>query len=142
MLAKAIEFMIVDALVLADPYLKISDRIFDPKRFVHLTDDILLEVERSETPVIPFLHSGLCMTYVALLFILRNLPLLELSFIVYALEIIISWLTKPFYPGIPWPFGWKILPPKELLRRQNPCSAQILIIPRLLNCWKSFRRIM
>ncbi|KIJ33206.1 hypothetical protein M422DRAFT_35579 [Sphaerobolus stellatus SS14] len=46
--AKAIEFMIVDALIRADPYLQISGRINNPKRYTHLTDDILLEIERSE----------------------------------------------------------------------------------------------
>jgi len=49
--AKAIEYMIVDALLIADPHLKISERIHDPKRYVYLTDDILNEVERSECPV-------------------------------------------------------------------------------------------
>lgn len=49
--AKSIEYMIVDALLLADPYLKIADRIHDPKRFVHLNDDILNEVDRSSGDV-------------------------------------------------------------------------------------------
>ncbi|KAF8522437.1 hypothetical protein BU17DRAFT_64366 [Hysterangium stoloniferum] len=48
--AKSIEYMIVDTLVKADPYLKIAARIHNPKKFVHLTDEILLEVERSECP--------------------------------------------------------------------------------------------
>jgi hypothetical protein len=43
--------MIVDALLKADPYLKIAERINDPRRFMHLDDSILLEVERSECPV-------------------------------------------------------------------------------------------
>lgn len=42
--------MIVDALLKADQFMKISSRIHDPKKFMHLTDDILLEVERSECP--------------------------------------------------------------------------------------------
>lgn len=49
--AKSIEYMIVDALLKADPLLKISERIFNPKKFMFLTDDIILEVERSESPV-------------------------------------------------------------------------------------------
>ncbi|KAF8518890.1 hypothetical protein JB92DRAFT_3087920 [Gautieria morchelliformis] len=48
--AKSIELMIVDALLKADPYLKLAERINDPKRFMHLDDSILLEVERSECP--------------------------------------------------------------------------------------------
>lgn len=49
--AKAIELMVVDALLEADPYLDISSRIYDPARFTYLSDDILLEVERSTVPV-------------------------------------------------------------------------------------------
>jgi len=48
--AKAIELMIVDALLEADSYLDISSRIYDPARFTYLSDDILLEVERSAVP--------------------------------------------------------------------------------------------
>jgi hypothetical protein len=50
-LAKAIELMIVDALLAADPHMDISSRIYDPARFTYLSDDILLEVERSTAPV-------------------------------------------------------------------------------------------
>lgn len=49
--AKSIEFMLVDALLKADPYLKIAERIYDPRRFMYLDDSIILEVERSECPV-------------------------------------------------------------------------------------------
>ncbi|KAF8582015.1 HD-domain/PDEase-like protein [Ramaria rubella] len=48
--SKSIEFMVVDALIKADKYLRLSERIHDPKRFMYLNDDILLEVERSECP--------------------------------------------------------------------------------------------
>lgn len=41
--AKAIEFMVVDALLAADPVLKISEKIYKPEDFVML-DDGLLEV--------------------------------------------------------------------------------------------------
>lgn len=50
-IAKAIELMIVDALLAADAYLDLSSRIYDPARFTYLSDDILLEVERSTVPV-------------------------------------------------------------------------------------------
>lgn len=43
--------MIVDALLMAEPYLNFAERIHDPKRFMHLNDSILLEIERSECPV-------------------------------------------------------------------------------------------
>lgn len=49
--AKAIEYMVVDALIAADPYLRISEQVDDPKRYVFLTDAILEEIERSEQPV-------------------------------------------------------------------------------------------
>lgn len=43
--AKAIEYMIIDALLLAEPYLKIASRVFDPKEFTYLTDDIMTQIE-------------------------------------------------------------------------------------------------
>lgn len=43
--------MVVDALLAADSFLDISSRIYDPARFTYLSDDILLEVERSTAPV-------------------------------------------------------------------------------------------
>lgn len=49
--AKAIEYMVVDALLEADPYLKLSEQIDDPSRYVLLTDSILEEIERSNEPV-------------------------------------------------------------------------------------------
>ena len=43
--------MIVDALLLAEPHLKIADQIRDPKKFLYLTDDIMPRIEMSESPV-------------------------------------------------------------------------------------------
>ena len=48
--AKAIEYMVVDALLAADPILDISSRIFDPERYLHLTDSILEQIECSDDP--------------------------------------------------------------------------------------------
>ncbi|KAJ7740601.1 hypothetical protein B0H16DRAFT_1566945 [Mycena metata] len=48
--AKAIEYMIVDALILAEPHLKIADRIEVPRKFLYLTDDIKPRIESSEDP--------------------------------------------------------------------------------------------
>ncbi len=49
--AKAIEFMIVDALKLAEPVMNIARRLEDPKKYLHLTDRIQGEIEASEDPV-------------------------------------------------------------------------------------------
>ncbi|KAJ7165634.1 hypothetical protein C8R43DRAFT_1061610 [Mycena crocata] len=46
--AKAIEYMIVDALILAEPSMKIADRIEIPKKFLYLTDDIMLRIEDND----------------------------------------------------------------------------------------------
>ena len=43
--------MIVDALKLADPYMKIAERVYDPERFLRLTDFIMNEIEASKAPV-------------------------------------------------------------------------------------------
>lgn len=48
--AKAIEHMIVDAMLAAEPYLKIASDINDPKKYLALTDDIKTEIQRSEAP--------------------------------------------------------------------------------------------
>lgn len=50
-IAKAIEYMLVDALVAADPILKLSDRVFNPAEYVNLTDHIQTEIEQSKDPV-------------------------------------------------------------------------------------------
>lgn len=51
MTAKAIEYMIVDGLKLAEPFMHIAQRIRDPEEFLWLTDDLLPEIERSKDPV-------------------------------------------------------------------------------------------
>ncbi|KAL4246513.1 hypothetical protein ABKN59_008642 [Abortiporus biennis] len=48
--AKAIEYMIIDALLAAEPHLKIAEQIYDPKRFLHLTDAIMPMIEASLSP--------------------------------------------------------------------------------------------
>ncbi|EIN04338.1 HD-domain/PDEase-like protein [Punctularia strigosozonata HHB-11173 SS5] len=48
--AKAIEYMLIDALLAAEPHMKIAERINDPKQFMHLTDSIMEEIERSTQP--------------------------------------------------------------------------------------------
>ncbi|KAH9928821.1 uncharacterized protein B0H18DRAFT_1155264 [Fomitopsis serialis] len=48
--AKAIEYMLIDALLAAEPYMKFARDIFDPKRYLYLTDDIRIRIEASESP--------------------------------------------------------------------------------------------
>jgi hypothetical protein len=43
--------MIVDAMLAAEPYLKIASNINDPKKYLGLTDDIKTEIQRSHAPV-------------------------------------------------------------------------------------------
>ncbi|RKO86609.1 hypothetical protein BDK51DRAFT_14666, partial [Blyttiomyces helicus] len=45
--SKAMEYMLTDIFLLADPYMKISSSIDDAARFMHMTDDILGEIARS-----------------------------------------------------------------------------------------------
>ncbi|KAG9095859.1 hypothetical protein FRC06_009342 [Ceratobasidium sp. 370] len=48
--AKAVELMIVDALVQADSLLRLADKIRDPEEYLYLNDSVLLEIERSNHP--------------------------------------------------------------------------------------------
>ncbi|KAJ2777778.1 hypothetical protein H4R18_004973 [Coemansia javaensis] len=48
--AKAIDFMIVDALLAADPVLRISEAIRDPRLYQSLTDEVIRDIERSTEP--------------------------------------------------------------------------------------------
>jgi HD superfamily phosphohydrolase len=47
---KAVEYMITDALLEANPVYKISDMIYDREQYVHLTDCILRTIESSREP--------------------------------------------------------------------------------------------
>jgi deoxynucleoside triphosphate triphosphohydrolase SAMHD1 len=49
--AKAIEYMIIDGLLAAEPHLGIAKRVFDPKQYLFLTDDIMPRIEDSTDPV-------------------------------------------------------------------------------------------
>jgi hypothetical protein len=44
-------YMIIDALMEAEPYLHIAQRIFDPKKFLYLTDSIMDRIQESTEPV-------------------------------------------------------------------------------------------
>ncbi|KAI0751780.1 hypothetical protein C8Q80DRAFT_1159278, partial [Daedaleopsis nitida] len=48
--ARAIEYMIIDALTSAEPVMHIARRIENPKKYLHLTDYIQTEIEGSEDP--------------------------------------------------------------------------------------------
>lgn len=43
--------MIVDALLAAEPFLKIAEQVNKPEKYVYLTDDIMPTIERSTEPV-------------------------------------------------------------------------------------------
>lgn len=45
------EWMVVDALIAADPVLKISQKIDNPDEYLYLTDSVLEDIERSTDPV-------------------------------------------------------------------------------------------
>lgn len=49
--AKAIEYMIIDALLAAEPFMKIAEQVDKPDKYVYLTDDIMPFIERSTGPV-------------------------------------------------------------------------------------------
>ncbi|CAK5264989.1 unnamed protein product, partial [Mycena citricolor] len=50
--ASSIECMIVDALKLAEPYMKIAERIENPDKFLYLTDHIMSRIESDDDPVL------------------------------------------------------------------------------------------
>ncbi len=54
--------MIIDALLAAEPYLHIAERVFDPERFIFLTDNILNQLEASTEPVRWFYEEILVLT--------------------------------------------------------------------------------
>jgi hypothetical protein len=43
--------MIVDGLIAAEPHMKIAEQIFDPNKFLYLTDDIMSRIQSSEAHV-------------------------------------------------------------------------------------------
>ncbi|KAI0041582.1 HD-domain/PDEase-like protein [Auriscalpium vulgare] len=47
---RAIEYMLVDAIMAAEPYMKIAEQIEDPKMYLRLTDNIMPFIERTENP--------------------------------------------------------------------------------------------
>lgn len=48
--ARAIEYMLVDALKAAEPVMQIAHQIRDPKKYVHLTDNIMARIEQCDHP--------------------------------------------------------------------------------------------
>ena len=49
-MCKAIDYMIVDALLLANPYFKFQEKIFNPRDYTNLTDSVLTHIEFSKNP--------------------------------------------------------------------------------------------
>ena len=62
--AKSIEYMVIDALLEAEPHLKIAKLVENPKRYVHLTDNLLNTIEASTDKVslsrMPLTHPSPC----------------------------------------------------------------------------------
>ena len=50
-IARAIEYMVVDALIAAEPKMKIAEQIRDPERYVFLTDDVMPRIESTTDEV-------------------------------------------------------------------------------------------
>ncbi|KAI5120720.1 hypothetical protein M0805_006427 [Coniferiporia weirii] len=50
--ARAIEYMIIDALKLAEPVMAIAERILDPRKYLHLTDNVMERIEMSDDPAL------------------------------------------------------------------------------------------
>lgn len=46
--------MIIDALLKAEPHMKIAERIYNPRQFLRLTDSIMDRIQESEEPVTAF----------------------------------------------------------------------------------------
>lgn len=46
--AKAIEYMIIDGLLAADPHVKIAERVFQKEKYLYLTDNIMNIIEASD----------------------------------------------------------------------------------------------
>lgn len=56
--AKAIEYMIIDALLSANRHMKFAGQVKKPKEFLHLTDDIMTRIEMTTDPVSSVLTSS------------------------------------------------------------------------------------
>ena len=63
-IAIAIKYMVVDALLSADPHLKFSEKIFMPEQYLHLTDTIMPFIEASTDPVTKSIHIYTFLLYV------------------------------------------------------------------------------
>jgi deoxynucleoside triphosphate triphosphohydrolase SAMHD1 len=50
-LARAIEYMLVDALLSAEPHMHIAEQVHIPEKYIHLCDNIVQRIEMSEDPV-------------------------------------------------------------------------------------------
>ncbi|KAG8956591.1 hypothetical protein FRC04_000069 [Tulasnella sp. 424] len=48
--AKAIEYMIVEALLEAEPVFRLAEAIEDPQKYLHVTDSIIEDIERRDDP--------------------------------------------------------------------------------------------
>jgi hypothetical protein len=49
--------MVIDALLAAEPHMKLAEQVDDPDEYVYLTDDIMPSIERTKSPVSTDPHS-------------------------------------------------------------------------------------
>jgi hypothetical protein len=49
--------MIIDALLAAEPFMKLAEQVDNPDEYVYLTDDIMPTIERTKSPVSTVSHA-------------------------------------------------------------------------------------
>jgi deoxynucleoside triphosphate triphosphohydrolase SAMHD1 len=49
--------MVIDALLAAEPHMKLAEQVDNPDEYVYLTDDIMPRIERTKSPVSTNPHS-------------------------------------------------------------------------------------
>src|SRR5437588_12855827 len=53
-IARAIEYMVIDVLLIAQKYMKFAEYIYIPEKYLHLTDDLLNRINMTESEVSQF----------------------------------------------------------------------------------------
>ena len=95
--AKAIEYMITDVLLAAEPYLKVANLVDKLDQYVFLTDNLLNKIEESTEKVIIHFHGFMpgCV-----LSCTRHLNLLALSSNAFVTETFIESSTSRCFPSM------------------------------------------
>jgi hypothetical protein len=58
--------MIIDALLAAEPYMKLAGQVDKPDEYVYLTDDIMPAIEKTKVPVSAVFHALFCQSELTL----------------------------------------------------------------------------